>query len=168
MAVLPMRQAAQAAGVSRQTIYRLVQQGKVSAVVLPDGSKGVDTSELLRVFGQIREVVDTAETDAETVTGYMKRQRQDIGSEEIKATDLVSVRAELQATKDTLAVVQEQLTHAKDREGKLLEIVQSQTRLLEDKRPQQQTTAPPTGGLTAVALGLSLLAVVLVVLLMMR
>ncbi len=52
MAILTMRQAANAVGVSRSTIYRKIEEGILSLTTIPDGAKGVDTSELIRVFGE--------------------------------------------------------------------------------------------------------------------
>jgi hypothetical protein len=62
-----------------------------------------------------------------------------------------------------------QLDEAKGRELKLLDIVQSQARLLEDKRPQEPTrSGSGAGNLAVLALGLGLLAVLLVLLMVMR
>src|SRR5512144_2911156 len=54
MAILTLRQAADAVGVSRSTIYRKVEEGILSLATMPDGAKGVDTSELIRVFGELK------------------------------------------------------------------------------------------------------------------
>jgi len=44
-------EAARLVGKGRQTIYRHIESGKVSAVDLGDGSKGVPVTELERVYG---------------------------------------------------------------------------------------------------------------------
>ena len=36
----------------RTTIQRAIREGKLSAAVQPNGSKGIDTSEMVRVFGE--------------------------------------------------------------------------------------------------------------------
>ena len=55
MALLTMRQAADNIGVSCSTIYRKVDEGVLSTPTnLSDGSKGADTSELIRVFGELK------------------------------------------------------------------------------------------------------------------
>jgi len=53
MALLTISKAADTVGVTRQTLYRLIASGKVSATVAHDGSKAVDTTELLRHFGKL-------------------------------------------------------------------------------------------------------------------
>jgi hypothetical protein len=163
MPVLPMRQAAQAAGVSRQTLYRYVSTGKVSVTALADGSKGVDTSELLRVFGQLAE---TGETETETVTSYTKRQAQDTEPQAKIETELYVTRAELAATKAAVDILRDQLEEAKAEKRTLFDIVQSQTRLLEDKRPQAASSGG--GSLAVVSLILGVLAVVLVAWMLMQ
>ncbi len=50
MAILNMTQAARAAGIGRSTLYRHAKKGSLSITTLPDGSPGVDSSELFRVF----------------------------------------------------------------------------------------------------------------------
>ena len=62
MAELTLRQAAAQVGVSRQTIYRMVKEGKLSATVRGDGQKVVDTAELLRAFGRLTPAPATGET----------------------------------------------------------------------------------------------------------
>lgn len=51
MAQLTVRQAAQQVGISRQTMFRKIKEGKVSATTDHDGQLQIDTSELLRAFG---------------------------------------------------------------------------------------------------------------------
>ena len=80
MAELTLREAAQRVGVSRQTIYRMVKEGKLTVTLRPDptrrkrGSpkgegegegflKVVDTTELLRVFGKLATEADTVALD---------------------------------------------------------------------------------------------------------
>jgi len=52
MAIINMSQAAKAAKVGRTTLYRHAKKGTLSITTLPDGSPGVDTAELFRVFPQ--------------------------------------------------------------------------------------------------------------------
>ena len=54
-----MTQAAQQAGISRSTLYRAIRAGRISVVSLPAGGRGVDTAELIRVFGPLQP--DTAQ-----------------------------------------------------------------------------------------------------------
>ena len=54
MTILTMTQAAQKAGISRSTLYRAIRAGRISLVSLPTGKRGVDTAELIRVFGPLQ------------------------------------------------------------------------------------------------------------------
>lgn len=54
MSQLPISEAAKRVGRSPKTLYRLVSTGVLSATVDENGKKQIDTSELLRVFGEIR------------------------------------------------------------------------------------------------------------------
>ena len=49
-----MTQAAQRAGISRSTLYRAIRAGRISVVSLPTGKRGIDTAELIRVFGPLQ------------------------------------------------------------------------------------------------------------------
>ena len=54
MTILTMTQAAQKAGISRSTLYRAIRTGRISVVSLPTGRRGIDTAELIRVFGLLQ------------------------------------------------------------------------------------------------------------------
>lgn len=53
MALVTITEAAKLAGCGRATIYRRISEGALSKTTMPDGSPGIDTTELLRVFGKI-------------------------------------------------------------------------------------------------------------------
>ena len=122
MAVLGLRDAAAAVGVTRQTIYRYTKSGKLSAVIRDDGTQGVDTSELLRVFGSLR--------DPATVTPG--------GNRETRGSNGDSrLQGEVEALKRALAVAESALAQAAEREramlderAKMLDMLDRQTRLL--------------------------------------
>ncbi len=52
MAILSISEAARTWRMGRTTIQRAIREGKLSAAVQPNGSKGIDTSEMVRVFGE--------------------------------------------------------------------------------------------------------------------
>jgi len=58
MTQVNITEAAKLTGKSRTTLYRYIDQGKLTAV---DGN--IDTSELIRVFGEIREQDSTASSE---------------------------------------------------------------------------------------------------------
>lgn len=63
MALVSKSKAARLAGVSRTTIHRYINDGKLSE---SDGK--IDTSELIRAFGEISETVSTGRSDGQPVT----------------------------------------------------------------------------------------------------
>jgi AcrR family transcriptional regulator len=135
MALLPLRQAADAAGVSRQTLYRYVKDGRITATVGHDGQKQVDTSELLRVFGKLREPV----TD-ETGAGDSVRPAE-TGREAPQAPpETAQLQVELAAAQALLGMTQAELAATREREARLLGVVESQTRLLEYRQPEQTSS----------------------------
>ena len=54
MTILNVTEAARAVGVGKATVYRRLKDGALTASKRPDGSKGVDTAELIRVFGELK------------------------------------------------------------------------------------------------------------------
>lgn len=59
MALLPVSKAADLVGLSRKTMYAHVRTGKVSASKDSKGVLLIDTSELIRVFGVLRQEQDS-------------------------------------------------------------------------------------------------------------
>lgn len=59
MALLPVSKAADLVGLSRKTMYANVRSGKVSASKDSKGMLLIDTSELIRVFGVLRQEQDS-------------------------------------------------------------------------------------------------------------
>lgn len=121
MAILSLREAARQVGVSRPTIYRKAASGELSVVKRPDGSQGVDTSELIRVFGELR--------PPETVSETRHVTQQD-SPETLRVSAL---QGELDGLRRMLDFTQAALAKAEDREARLLAILEQQTRLLEHK-----------------------------------
>ena len=54
MSLLSITEAAHVAGVSRRTIQRSIQSGRLSTATTTTGERAIDTTELLRVFGPLR------------------------------------------------------------------------------------------------------------------
>jgi AcrR family transcriptional regulator len=159
MALLPLRQAADAVGVSRQTLYRYVKDGRISATVGHDGQKQVDTAELLRVFGKL-DAPAAAET-AETARSDSLRQPETAATgAETAAT--ARLETELAAARTLLDVTRTELAAARDRENKLLDIVQAQTRMLEYRAPDKPADTPPASSATGMIAPWIALAVIVV------
>ena len=154
MAELTLREAAKQVGVSRATIYRAVQEGRLSATVRPhDGQKVVDTAELLRAFGSLKP--RQAETASETAPRDRPRQPEtappsvayltaEDRRREVEIADREALRAELDAARDTIRRLEQQAQEAREREAKLMELAASATRLLEHR---EVAAAPPPRGI---------------------
>ena len=54
MTILSVTEAAKVASVGKATIYRRLKDGTLTASKQQDGTKGVDTAELIRVFGEFK------------------------------------------------------------------------------------------------------------------
>lgn len=59
MAVVTIAEAARLSGRSRASLYRAFKAGELSKTSFPDGSAGVDVSELMRAFGPLQGVPET-------------------------------------------------------------------------------------------------------------
>ena len=149
MAELTLRQAAGQVGVSRQTVYRMVKEGKLTATTRHDGQKVVDTAELLRAFGRLtpetvtrQPAVLQPETPHATARPGLQAMTQEDRRREVEIADREAMRAELQAARDALRRAEEQLHAARAREANRRESAQSATRLLD---PREAAAAPPKG-----------------------
>ncbi len=98
MAILSISAAAKAAGVSRQSMYNLINDGKISVTTDNAGKKGIDLSEILRVFGEIKPLTQGAALDDE------KTMMPDQSS------------ALIDALRDQITNLKDQLQKAEDRE----------------------------------------------------
>ena len=55
-------EAANLVGRDRKTLYRSIKEGKLSATLSATGQRQVDVTELIRVFGELRDIRDSGET----------------------------------------------------------------------------------------------------------
>ena len=113
MTILNVTEAAKAVGVGKATIYRRLKDGTLTASKRFDGSKGVDTAELIRVFGELK-----SQSDENLVEPSLMQ---------IEITEL------LQKQVDSL---ENQLQASLERETKLLNLLEQ--RLLEAPRGKRR------------------------------
>lgn len=137
MAKVSMSEAARLAGVSRQTLYRKADAGELS--VERDGdSVSVDTSELLRVFGELQNPDSSDSRKASNggaVTGSNTPAGQPV-TPPIDGAKLAALEVEARMLRDQLRSVEQQLAEARERESWLQGHAKELTvglRLLEDK-----------------------------------
>lgn len=120
---LNVSQAAKMAGVTRNTIYRALKSGRMSQT-----ERGIDLAELERCFGPLK--VNTQE-QPEPIRDAQHEQ-------------FVSVLTEQSAMlREQLEFTRHQLEQAQERERRLLDIVEQQSRLLAHQPTQVQPQAEP-------------------------
>ena len=120
MALLSISAAARAVEKDRGTLHRYIKIGRLSTTFDPvTGSKGIETSELIRVFGTLKG--DGATSDAAT------------------ATKRVESNTETQMINATIEVLQHQLKMAQEREGRLLAMLEREQ---EARRNLEQRLLP--------------------------
>ena len=104
MALLTLTQAAKTAGIARSTLYRAIRNGRLSVVSQPNGSKGIDTSELQRVFGLLQSTT--------------KPTRQDDAPQ-----DVALLQTRIDALERENGLLRDEIQASREREGKLLDVV---------------------------------------------
>jgi hypothetical protein len=135
MAKLSKSDAARIIGVTRQTLYRYLAQGRISP--LPDGT--IDTAELLRAGFELQDVTVTGD---DTPHRHMRRD----------VTPLVTPPSETALLHQMIALLQRELEEAREREraGRerealvlhMLEQAQLQSQRLLDMPRQTPATSP--------------------------
>lgn len=109
MPLLNMSEAARAAGVSRGQLYRLVESGRISATTRPNGQQGIDTAELLRVFGALQGTgqADRVNSSRPSAPGQLVQQE--------TARRVIELEAEVRRLQDVLRLTERMLQTAEDR-----------------------------------------------------
>lgn len=112
MSLLSITEAAHAADVSRRTIQRSIQSGRLSAATTATGERAIDTAELLRVFGPLRHApsdtpvsmsqpVTTNDAPDDTMTMLVEVLRDQLQqAQQEKARLLAMLEAEQQARRE--------------------------------------------------------------------
>lgn len=106
MAKLSVREAAYRAGVTRQTLFKYIRQGKVSATVGHDGQKQIDVTELIRVFGELQ---------PDTVTSGDSGDRRTLSPATAATATTTALQVELERLKFQLQFKEAELALAKER-----------------------------------------------------
>lgn len=75
MPILTITEAAKAAGISRPTLYRRIKSGDLSTTRQADGTKGIDSAELMRVFGALHPVTNHDVKNGRHETNEVLRER---------------------------------------------------------------------------------------------
>ncbi len=119
MAKLNLTEAAKSVGISRTTLYIHIKEGKISCETNEEGKRVIDTSELIRVYGDLRSDEHASE-QSETLVVQVLRDR--IGDLEGQIVDL-----------------KEDKEASRKREEELLDILKKQQTLLLPSNTTQKT-----------------------------
>lgn len=101
--MLSIKDAAKAVGISKQTMYRHIKNGKVSPGKMLNGEKGIETSELIRAFGELatKEDEDPENLNLELLeqenekklleleTKYLKKQVEELSKDKRKLVEML-------------------------------------------------------------------------------
>jgi hypothetical protein len=104
MAQLPVSEAAKLVSRSPKTLHRLIKEGKISATVDSTGQRQVETSELIRFFGEIGQG-DTKDRPATGSTSQHETPNETVSA----AVRLAVLEAELRHAKELMAAKDEQI-----------------------------------------------------------
>ena len=162
MTQLTVRDAADKVGVTRQTIFKYIRQGKISATLSRDGKKQIDVSELIRVFGELQQDTGTSSytndrrtlspkplTTTTTVALQIELERMK-SMLEFKQAELVMAKERIAELKDREAQVKEREREAIEERNRLIGVIEQQGRLLAapapaPPKPKAVKTAPTKG-----------------------
>lgn len=119
MPIVSITEAAKLTGRARSTLYRKINAGELSTSKQADGSDGIDTSELIRVFGELQQPGATRDVAPAT-------------PRDSDATPPASpeIPRETRLLREQIALLQDQLEEAKEREKRLMGMLESSQRLL--------------------------------------
>ena len=122
MAKLNLTQAAKAAGIARGTLYKHIDEGKISCQLDDKGKRVIDTSELMRVYGEINQPEKLDERSEERPIERKETQ------EETEITEVLRERiSDLEKQVEDLRQDKEA---SNKRESELLDILKQQQTLL--------------------------------------
>lgn len=142
---LTVRQAAEKVGISRQTMFRNIKDGKVSATLDRDGQKQIDVSELIRVFGNLKSLSSKA-----TVASDRSRltQRSEATPAQPYQVELEKLRVQLEFKELELSLARERIDELKVRETQAAhrerDILEERNRLIGVIEQQNRLLVAPT------------------------
>lgn len=158
MPLLSLSEVAQRTGMARSSIYRIIDEGRLSATLDHRGRKCVELTEVLRVFGSITNETEQEDKtqDASNKTVRTTRMSNETGQDTITALvqELAQARAELQFKSKELDLKDRELGLMQTRVNELkatneqaiteknrfLEIIERQSLLLAAPKPARPST----------------------------
>ena len=111
MSIVSNKDAIRLTGKSHATIYRYLKNGKLSRT-----AEGIDTAELLRVFGPFVSDDTKSETDASVADMYQK---------ENSDTEAKMLKEQIEMLKSQLSDTKAQLERSQEKEDKLFNLLEN-------------------------------------------
>lgn len=146
MTQLSVRQAAERVGVSRQTMFRHIAEGRVSATNNRQGQKQIAVSELLRAFGELQPE-SVAETVPATVRDSKRQTSARLDVTASQALEIERLKGQLVLAEERLQIANERVSELKaakhelgEEKNRLLTVIERQTLLLAAPVTQQTET----------------------------
>ncbi len=148
---LSVREAADHVGVTRQTIFKKIKDGELSATINHRGNKQVDVSELLRVYGQLQ----SNDSQPPLTVNKARQSKQSPASSDLQL-ELERSKMLLQMKDRELQLANERIDELKAREAelkqrdhasteermRLLGVIETQNRLLAAPTPTRRVGVP--------------------------
>jgi len=142
MSIVSISEAARLTGKSRQTLYKHLHNGQLSLSIDVNRSKGIDTSELIRVYGQLK--IDKLTTVQVDKTGHeLTKQNDDIVN--IDNQRLTELEKELALSKLKIEEQQKQLDLKQETieaKQETIDTLKSALKLLEHRQEKTQPIEP--------------------------
>ena len=121
MALVTITEASKLTGKARKTLYSHLKQGKLSSCLQRDGTKQIDTSELIRVYGEIKhKVTEVTPPDVPEVTPSNVTKSTTV--ELIRAIEIMREQQELDRKENVL--LRKQLMELTEKVGSLTNILE--------------------------------------------
>jgi hypothetical protein len=111
MAKLSISKAAKKWGISRTSVQAAIKQGKLTAVQESATLKSIDTSDMLRVFGEPKNMTSAANNQVELVNEVQVGAQVELAKKDLKIEFL---ERENELLRDQVKIYQEQLKRAQD------------------------------------------------------
>ena len=144
MAKVSVSEAARLAGVSRVTMQRHIKKGKVSKTEGEDGNPVVDTSELLRVYGELKTVdAPMKQSESSTPLQVEAATKKDDAASKIALLEqkINFLEQERDTERERRREAEKRIAEERAEKERLFTLAESTTRLLE--APKQQPEPSP-------------------------
>lgn len=144
MAIVTISEAARLVGKDRRTVQRHVNKGRLSKVTRPGGSVGVDTSELVRVYGELAAAPVAVRQTAAVPQAAAGQCRTPAAPDPGLAEQLAEAKAQAARAEGERDALRERIEELRESEGHWRELAKGALRQIEDLRQPMEPPTPPS------------------------